>query len=402
MKRKLLFVFGIVALLASCQKDLTGVEEQTGSDEVTFTSSIGSMTRVTDNSFDSGDEISVFAFDGASTYADNVMYCYNGSIFTSETPIAYGQTKELSFTAIYPYSVDASMTMDFAAAVDQSVDGAYEASDLLVANVSATSEVTPELVFSHTMSSLVVEFVDTAVDVTDAQILISAVVNASCDIAAASYVGNGDVEMVTPAETSTGYQAIVAPQSISTGDLLLTVEVDGNSYEWFATSDYTFVSGYQYSLDVTITEDETIEVTLSAMIEDWNDGGLIDSSFNDSDEELTISLVLTQNDSEAILIDVTPSNDDATYTYGSIPTATFEGYGDTDEERAAGAISYWLRYGGSMSSRLVKGSYTADYSFLSSYYSGTSYSMVAFGMDEAGEEVTTEVYCLSFIVGAGL
>ncbi|MFI3287964.1 MAG: fimbrillin family protein [Rikenellaceae bacterium] len=270
MKKLLLFSLSAsLFALSSCEKgeDILPPYDS----EITFTSSINSAaTKVTGNSFDTGDLISVYANDGSVYSAENVQYEYTGSVFTSSTPI--GATGDaLSFVAVYPYSEDMAIETTFAALEDQSTEAAYEASDLLSAVTAATTESCPELTFDHSLSAVEVTVNSES---TLTAIKINAAVEASCDFAAGEFTATGSTVSVTPfALSQSSYIAVVAPQTISAGSSFLEVEIDGQTYSWNISEDIELLSTYKYLCEVTVTAEGVI---FSGVIVPWEDGGNID------------------------------------------------------------------------------------------------------------------------------
>lgn len=275
--KKTLFIFACSAVLFSaCTEQLAdGLDSQDLN--VTFGSSIAGETRVTSNSFDSGDEIYVSAFDGASLYAEKVSYIYSENIFSSSTPIAYeSTTQELSFMAAYPTVEEFGETFSFEVYTDQSVDDNYEMSDLLVSVMDATHDLSPTLAFNHVMSSIIINFTDTSL--AGGVMTLHAVGGIEADLDAETYTATGSVEDITMALSGTTYKVIFAPQSISAGDVLATYEVNGKSYEWVVGSDWSFTSGncYSYSWDIV---EEAVVVTYNGNINDWEENEIDDSPF---------------------------------------------------------------------------------------------------------------------------
>ncbi len=266
MKRILLFSLGAALALSSCSE----VEGNTPTleSEVSFTSSINAATtRVTGNAFDEGDAISVFAKSGSDYVAENVMYESVGGVFTSSSAIvATGDA--MSFIAVYPYSASMSVEGAFEVAADQSTEVAYETSDLLSAVTAATTETTPELSFNHSLSAI-------EVNVSSSKAASSVVVNAltsvDFDLESSAFVGAGDAVAITPLKSSDElYTAIVAPQTIAKGSLLLEVTFDGTTSVWNIGDDIELKSGYKYVCYVTVTDSD---ITFSGQILPWNEGG---------------------------------------------------------------------------------------------------------------------------------
>ncbi len=267
--KKLLFLLASSALLFSSCEDVATEVLDDGASGVTFKSSITTETRVTNNLFDVNDEIYVTAFDGESTFADKVSYSYDGSIFSSTTPIIYdSKSQNLSFIAAYPAVDDLAKSFTFEVSADQNVDDNYEMSDLLVATTGAAYDLCPTLTFKHALSSLVISITDA--DLRGGELTVYAVGETSADLDAQTYTAVADAsDMAITAAYETTYKAIVSPQSISAGDVIATYEMNGVTYTWSASSDVTLESGYCYTYSWDIDNNT---ISLVSVISDWNDG----------------------------------------------------------------------------------------------------------------------------------
>lgn len=146
--------------LLSCGKDKVVEDEEIeipgGGDfypdngnTVSFEAQLGDLSRATDTSFDTGDQIGVFAVvaDGTSdkgviaerdNYADNVRYTYNGSKFTSGNGISIEEGDQYFYHAVYPYVSSAAASFSFTVKNDQRGEN-YTLSDLCTAQSIATS-----------------------------------------------------------------------------------------------------------------------------------------------------------------------------------------------------------------------------------------------------------------------
>lgn len=375
-----------VLLTASCQK--SDVVAPT-TDGYSFNSSIvAAATRATASNFESGDQIGVSAFSDAalsSATAENVLYTYNGSSFTSTTPIAYTEGVSAAFRAIYPYAADMATTYTFDIESDQSVSGAYTASDLMVAATELTDSAVPALSFNHMLSQINVSLTSEIGSIASAVVKVATATSVSCDFAAETFEGTGSVGEVTATPNGTNYySAIVAPQTLTAGTTLVTVTVAGEDYTAVLTSDLTLASGVSYLYEATITSDGELE--FSTLIDDWGEmetiiideeepgDGLaqgwlgtwdLTATLSDTGSEYTISIVITEG---------TMGTD---YDVWGLDLSTGRGmfampaYASTDGgftvlgENTVGSYSYytamWLGYA------YIGGSYNANYIITGSY-----------------------------------
>ena len=135
---------------------------------ISFKGTIKPMSRATDNGFEAGDAIGVFAVEKttgnvsgrlmSSNYADNVKYVYSNGLFSGATSVIEQPTDKplMFYKAVYPYSSDLRNEFSFAVGSDQSNSSSYTMSDLMTADTEATTEVTPHLVFSHKLSNIII------------------------------------------------------------------------------------------------------------------------------------------------------------------------------------------------------------------------------------------------------
>lgn len=270
MNKKVIISLLSLSALCSCT-DIIGEGVTTPSTdpvEISFSSSIAS--KVADGAFELNDEITVSAANGTTAYATNVSYIYNGSIFTSQTPITQiVDDLKLSYTAVYP--ADSTRTDQFAFEIksDQSADDNYELSDLLVAEVEATSEICPKLAFDHKFVNIVLNITTSGKN--GGSMTMVAKNNVSCTISTNSYTATGESATITPATYgTTGFTVILAPQTIAKGSTIATYVYEGISYSWVASSDITLQSGYKYTYNWSLADRE---VTLESEINGWGDGG---------------------------------------------------------------------------------------------------------------------------------
>ncbi len=323
MKKNLLWAICAVAFLASCESTLNDESNDVLLNELTYRSisfspSIGEMTRVTGSTFDLGDQISVFASTSEQAYAENALYSYDGALFVSDNPIVQS-AEALSFYAIYPYSSEAALSFGYEVTTSQTTAEAYEMSDLLVASTEATESANPELKFVHALSGVKVQIVSSDVSLESVSIGVSAMTQVECDVVAGTYVGTGDVQSVEMLSAEGVYTAVVAPQLIAAGEPFLTI-VDGEkSYTWASDANYDLASGTQYSCYVTI---ESGEITLSGDIYDWVDGGLLGGDVVGGDD-------ITEDDGEYLLSEISaesiPSSDKWVITDVAAESTDFAG-----------------------------------------------------------------------------
>ena len=162
---KYLFIFLGMALFAACSdSDVGGLTGD--ANQANFSATIGELqTRVTDNSWDTGDAIGIYAINAGNALSDatifdeksNVKYTTTGDgTFTPVgAPINFPETGELDFVSYYPYN--AAIT-DFKYTIDVSSQSNLAAIDLLYSdNAKGESKDINDvdLDFNHALSKLV-------------------------------------------------------------------------------------------------------------------------------------------------------------------------------------------------------------------------------------------------------
>ncbi len=275
--KKLLTLLTTAMLLSACEKTPNEVGETAS--QITFKSSISSATRVVSDVFEDGDKITVTAFDGSTTYADQVEYVYDGSTFSSTSPIYYAsEAQELSFIAAYPAAEEFSKVFSFSVLADQSTGDNFELSDLLVATTEATSNLNPTLEFSHAMSNLVINITDSSI--AGGVLKVFALGEASIDLGEGTYTASGETMELTAAKSSeSSFATLFAPQTISAGETVATYEIEGKTLTWVANNDLEFASGYRYTFNWDVSLDK---VTYSGNIAGWNYESLNDEGYTES------------------------------------------------------------------------------------------------------------------------
>lgn len=249
-------------------------------------------TRVTDNSFDTGDRVGIFVvnydsgtpgtLDMSGNHVNNMGFTYSGN-WTADTPIYWKDDKtHADFYLYYPYSASLSSVtaMPFDVKSDQSSLENYKASELLqgkTLNVAPTeSEVA--ITAQHLMSQANIYLQNgngfTAESLAAAQVAVKingALTHSTVNIASGEISVSGDATSITPLKTDNMYKALLPPQSISEGNLI-TVTVDGRDFNLCKA--FTFESGKVHKFTVTLSKSSNgVNVNISPWINDGNDNG---------------------------------------------------------------------------------------------------------------------------------
>lgn len=220
----------------------------------------------------------------------NVNIIANGQGgFAAETMYYPIDGSSIDLYAVHPYSSTASLTqpVNFSIDADQRDKTNYLNSDLLYAtrlNQPRTSEAV-SMVFSHKLAK-----VDFTIENNDGLDL-----GAINTVAVQNTLTSTTIDMVsgeiTPATGSTeiissygvigspesrasvtDIHAIVIPQTIPSGTQLFRITIGQQSYVYTTTQPFTFVSGYQHAVKLTISAGQ---VSLESSILPWEDGASI-------------------------------------------------------------------------------------------------------------------------------
>ncbi|MFI3290065.1 MAG: fimbrillin family protein [Rikenellaceae bacterium] len=306
--KKLLFcisaLFAAVACTESTEDGL--ILDNTGA--VSFEATM--TTRATDTAFEVNDEISVMASDSdGNAYAQNVLYTYGGSIFSSDAPIVkLSSDQELSYLAVYPYtSISDDKKVSFSVKEDQSIDNNYTLSDLLSGSISATNSITPQFVFNHLLSKLVIN-IDSSATTDDAVAILNALTDIEYDLTNSSYTTSGEAKTITMAsEGEKSFKALLVPQVIAANSVFGSLTVGGTNYEFTFTSDINILSGYAYTFTATIVGDQ---ITFSnAIINDWNVVELKEDEAEEPEEDTDV-IVFNDSAFESYLLTLGIDSDD--------------------------------------------------------------------------------------------
>ena len=299
MKAKYLYRISMLALgFVACQQ---GGEEQLlpSNGEMQFNIA---TSRVANGAFEAEDKVGLYVTDYADATtpaplqisgnrANNEVLLFDGTKWATERPIYWGEGKSDVY-AYYPYiaEVEDVDNQPFSVALDQTIEGAYEASDLLWAKAEGVQQSggAVSLAMKHQMSRLVVKIMagkeyigslpaDATVHlhstVTDARISL-----ANGSVVKDPYGGAHSIKMRnlgirTFAEgEAVVYEAIVVPQMLETSVPLL--EINAKSVSYLLEDAFNFKPGVSYTYTAVLNTSTTaIKVEIGCEIEDWNNAG---------------------------------------------------------------------------------------------------------------------------------
>ncbi len=288
MKKFLIGTLCALTFTTSCDKDDTPNVENL-QNQYCFTSQINPASRAIDSGFETDDLIGVTAaYDSyfEDKFAENVRYEFNGSKFTSSTPIEYVANTESAFRAVYPYQSDANddnFTFDINS--DQSTYENYTLSDLMTAQTELTSLIEPTLTFSHRLSLVTINITDSNVNIDNATATVNAKTSVDVDLTKNSYTAAGEAQNITTCDNGTNsFKVIVAPQTIAAQTKFITINTSDDEYSFTLTSDIELLSGKQYTYTGVISA--TNELIITSTINPWEDGGELNENSSENDQEL--------------------------------------------------------------------------------------------------------------------
>ena len=246
---------------------------------VYFSAQIASpATRATEQAFEAGDNISVFAFTNdqdfsTDAYAANVKYSYSDGAFSpvADAGIDYPANGGLAFWAIYPYCEQAASTFNFEVTEDQSTTATYGASDLMTASTSLTTEQNPVLSFYHRLACVKFKCSFEEAEEKVASITVNNVQrNVSINLTNNTYEGTGEATSgILPHRNEDGsYKILLPPQTIATGTSFMVVRTAADKeYTWKVPHDLLLASGCRYTYNLKVSAGG--EITFSSSINPW-------------------------------------------------------------------------------------------------------------------------------------
>lgn len=288
-----LFVLMTMALaLGSCSDNENGIGGET-SKYITVSTSIGNMTRVVtdangDQTFEEGDEISVYAWTGAPTVAleahervvnNAINKLTNGSWVSTPQMLWKNNRDKHYFIGVYPTKA----ISDLAAGEYVFDETKQTESDLLVAvnpdglSYNADEQQTVPLTFTHVMAKLLVNLTyknqwgtegPTVDKVVVGDAVKSATVNYLTKVVTPSAVAEDKANFDMPALTANKqYASIIIPQD---GVQKITIVIGGKNFIYDNGTPFKFESGKVTTINLEVGRDQVIldEVKIS----DWTEG----------------------------------------------------------------------------------------------------------------------------------
>lgn len=291
-KSLILVLTGVLAMTACSNEiddQLSGGDGNVGQ-EVQFTVGIENLSRTAiadgalTTTFESGDEIGVFAYNGDKAVASNVKYTYNGSTWSAENAIT-SDGSQLKYYAYYPYMDGVTDPSAINVTVNADQTGGFSKDDVLTAqNTAAEAGATSvSLNFAHAFAMVQVGIksgvtTDTEATVALESIQPTAVINAKEGTVGAASGEKTSIKMQKTSADKWVYRAIVPAQELASGSKLLTVVAGGKTYvvTYSSTENKTVSYAKGKALQITVNSlnalPEGNEVTIGGSITDWESG----------------------------------------------------------------------------------------------------------------------------------
>ena len=286
MRRHLIMIIAIALVLAlvSCTND-SGMNP--GGNALTLKASIGAASVSASETFSEGDEVTILIKGVKFTYTVD-----DDGQLSSKNPYYFQSTEPVAVQGIYP-AIDTIPDNSFTWKVetDQSKEGAYEGSDLLVSSVAKVSSKDPKasLAFYHQAAKIVINVKESeflaanklsSVEIKDIVIKGEYTLPADSGTHGTWTAQSGSTEDdITLREINfpadgyvASYEAIVIPQEIASGEKLFVFTVKGYSPFFYAAENpITWKAGKEYTYNVTIEPSKVTISSISASM-DWKQG----------------------------------------------------------------------------------------------------------------------------------
>lgn len=284
MKTKIALLLGLVLSGTACRDYNDAGDNNMPGAEIRFDAEIDqvSATRVNDNGFADGDRMGVFIVDFGTdgmpgtlkpegNRADNVCYTYQrkSNVWDGENIYWKDENTPVDAYGYYPYVeiISDVNAFPFSVALNQNAPetedspGGYEASDFLWAK---SPGVTPgsviHLNYKHLMAGVQVTliegegFEDGSWNELDKAVLVEGTVTDSyINMSDGSItLSNDRKRTIIPTESGTDYRAVVIPQKVQPGQVLVSISVGDQTYSYARNDEMTYYSGklHKYTIKV--------------------------------------------------------------------------------------------------------------------------------------------------------
>ncbi len=296
MKRQIIAISLAALALAACSKKEVQTS-QTITDPVAmavFTADIRTAASTRANAegtaFTNDDKVGIVPIKSGSVDAPqfNTPYTFNGEQFTANPPYWFRDRSSVTFNAYYPYKSD--LDQNGTIAIDTKADNqtaaadGWRINDILFASASTdvtvpTVSYTSDHAFTHQLSKLTLTFKagDGIANLSDLQsyTIGTLVKEGSFNVVSGTLSLNGqavagDLQMSVAGSDVTELKAtslILLPQTLSSGQLNLSVTYNGQIYKATLSLSDGLVAGKHYTFNVTVRS--TGLAISAAQINDW-------------------------------------------------------------------------------------------------------------------------------------
>lgn len=271
MLKRLSYII-IASVVVGCADDRYGAPDVGLGEQINLTADIrqANISRVDDSGFADGDAFGVFIVEyqgGAEpgdfladgNLADNVKYTLSGTTWTPAYPV-YWNNNDVNIYGYYPYNEEVTSVdkYPFTVGYNQASEptggrlGGYEASDFLYAKYVKANKKDGQirLQFNHMMAGVQVTLVEgEGFDSGRWAELEKSVLVENTRREATINLSTGESTLSNSSETPRGiiasghndnFRAVVVPQTVAAGKTLLSITVDGQSYQFVRQADMTY------------------------------------------------------------------------------------------------------------------------------------------------------------------
>ena len=294
--------------MTACNNDLNN-NSLNGNRTVNFTMGIGetASSRVSMNdgehtaTFSPNNAVGIFV-EGQDSYKNLEYTTTDGTTWTGG-PIKLPEGETYTYYAYYPYSkeVNSADAIAISVATDQETGG-YLANDYLYCNTTS-EETNVTLKYEHALSLVDVTLAGDAIGDDAVVSIINVATDATLDVTAPSVttgttLANVKMDVLT---NTKNFRAIIPAQKITASTPVFRIETKGRTYEAKYNGEIDFAQGKYLALTITIGEEggtPEVEITTSASINDWTNGGTAGGDINIGVTEFSIPLPTDGNFTE--------------------------------------------------------------------------------------------------------
>lgn len=277
--KKLLTLVATASLMFSCTQEETVPEF----DKIPINISMGIQSRANDATYENGDEVGIYVVNhNGSTggvlnnqdyQVNNMRFTFNEGYWTPDESIFWkDKNTATDFYAYYPYSESVNISAHpFSVITDQSTEENFWSSDFLwgkTSNVLPTPLAVP-IKTNHLLSRILVDikagngFTDeTWASATKSIKICGMQTSGTIDLLTGIATATGDKSEIIPLNTTeNNYQAMVIPQLVEDGAILIVVTVDGIDYVY--RKGYEFKANTQHKFTITINKtDGSVDIAI--------------------------------------------------------------------------------------------------------------------------------------------